>query len=65
MSVHIIMGNVFILDVVYYSAELKLAVVQMRTPIAKVFTCTKHFHMYIIRGVPRPYFGGFTEWMRA
>ena len=38
---HIIMGNVFILDVVYYSSELKLAVVQMRTPIAKVsiFTC--------------------------
>ena len=38
---HIIMGNVFVLDVVYYSAELKLAVVQMRSPIAKVsiFTC--------------------------
>ena len=34
---------VFIPDVVYYSSELKLAVVQMRTPIAKVssFTCTE------------------------
>lgn len=29
------MGNVFVLDIVYYSSELKLAVVQMRTPIAK------------------------------
>ena len=35
------MGNVFVLDIVYYSSELKLAVVQIRTPIAKVsiFTC--------------------------
>ena len=42
------MGNVFVLDIVYYCSEPKLAVVQMRTPIAKVFTCIEHFHMYII-----------------
>ena len=38
MSVHVMCS---FLTLVYYSSELKLAVVQMRTPIAKVnsFTC--------------------------